>query len=336
MRKDKFIYNTQTLSYEKIVVTWQQRLLQVIEYSAAVAVMAVLLVLLHNKFFPTSKEKALQYEIDQMELQYSQLVGEMDTYSKIMDNYRQRENNVYRMVFEMEPMDEYVWEAGIGGSDKHENFKNFRSRDIITEASAKVDKLGRQLAIQSKSLDEIRDMAEGKEEMLNSIPSIRPIGKPSRKIKLYSGYGMRIHPIHKIKKMHYGIDFTAPRGTPIYATGNGKVRKITKSRSGYGNRVVIDHGHNYKTLYAHMHTIDVKKGQKVKKGDIIGTVGSTGSSTAPHLHYEVMHRGKKINPIHFCLDGLTPEEYNEMLEMASVVNQSFDAGGEEYENGSKP
>jgi len=278
MRKDKFIYNTQTLSYEKIVVTWQQRLLQVIEYSAAVAVMAVILVLLHNKFFPTSKEKALQYEIDQMD----------------------------RMVFEMEPIDEYVWESGVGGSDKYEQLKNFRSKDIMTEAAAKVDKLGRQLAMQSKSLDDIRDMAEGKEEMLNSIPSIRPIGKPC-------------------------IDFTAPRGTPIYATGNGKVRKVTKSRSGYGNRIVIDHGHNYKTLYAHMHTIDVKKGDKVKKGDIIGTVGSTGSSTAPHLHYEVMHKGKKINPIHFCLDGLSPQEYDEMLEMASVVNQSFDA-----EKGSKP
>ncbi len=328
-KKDKFIYNTQTLSYEKIVVTWQQRLLQFIEYAVAVSIVAVVLVLLHNKFFPTAKETALEQQIDQMELQYGQLVGEMDSYSKIMDNYRQRENNVYRMVFEMEPIDEYVWEAGVGGSDKYEKFKNFRSRDIMTEATAKVDKLGRQLAMQSQSLDEIRDMATDKEEMLNSIPSIRPIGKLSRRIKLYSGYGMRIHPIHKIKKMHYGIDFTAPKGTPIYATGNGRIHKVTKSRSGYGNRVMIDHGYGYKTLYAHMQDINVKKGQKVKKGDVIGTVGNTGSSTAPHLHYEVMHKKKKINPIHFCLDGLTPEEYNEMLEMASVVNQSFDSGGEE-------
>ena len=328
-KKDKFIYNTQTLSYEKIVVTWQQRLLQFIEYAVAVCIVAVVLVLLHNKFFPTAKETALEQQIDQMELQYGQLVGEMDSYSKIMDNYRQRENNVYRMVFEMEPIDEYVWEAGVGGSDKYEKFKNFRSKDIMTEATAKVDKLGRQLAMQSQSLDEIRDMAADKEEMLNSIPSIRPIGKLSRRIKLYSGYGMRIHPIHKIKKMHYGIDFTAPKGTPIYATGNGRIHKVTKSRSGYGNRVMIDHGYGYKTLYAHMKDINVKKGQKVKKGDVIGTVGNTGSSTAPHLHYEVMHKKKKINPIHFCLDGLTPEEYNEMLEMASVVNQSFDSGGEE-------
>jgi len=328
-KKDKFVYNTQTLSYERIVVTWQQRLLQFIEYAVAVCIVAVVLVLLHNKFFPTAKETALEQQIDQMELQYGQLVGEMDSYSKIMDNYRQRENNVYRMVFEMEPIDEYVWEAGVGGSDKYEKFKNFRSKDIMTEATAKVDKLGRQLAMQSQSLDEIRDMAADKEEMLNSIPSIRPIGKLSRRIKLYSGYGMRIHPIHKIKKMHYGIDFTAPKGTPIYATGNGRIHKVTKSRSGYGNRVMIDHGYGYKTLYAHMQDINVKRGQKVKKGDVIGTVGNTGSSTAPHLHYEVMNKKKKINPIHFCLDGLTPEEYNEMLEMASVVNQSFDSGGEE-------
>lgn len=328
-KKDKFIYNTQTLSYEKIVVTWQQRLLQIIEYGTAVLVVSIVLVLLHNKFFPTAKEAALEREIDQIELQYAQLVDEMDSYSKIMDNYRQRENNVYRMVFEMEPMDEYVWESGVGGSDKYEKFKNFRSKDIMTEAAGKVDKLGRQLAMQSQSLDEIRDMAGEKEEMLNSIPSIRPIGKLSRRIKLYSGYGMRIHPIHKIKKMHYGIDFTAPKGTPIYATGNGRIHKVTKSRSGYGNRVVIDHSYGYKTMYAHMKDINVKRGQKVKKGDVIGTVGNTGTSTAPHLHYEVLHKGKKINPIHFCLDGLTPEEYNEMLDMASVVNQSFDGGGEE-------
>jgi len=329
MRKDKFIYNTQTLSYEKIVVTWRQRLLQISVYGASVFFTALVLVLMHNKFFPTANESALQQENKQMELLYDNLTEVVGDYSKIMNNYRQRENNTYRMVFEMEPIDDYVWEAGVGGSNKYQELRNFRNKDIMINASTKVDKLGRQLAMMSKSLDTIQQMQSEKEEMLEAIPSIRPISKLSRRIKLYSGYGMRIHPIHKIRKMHYGIDFTAPRGTPVYATGDAKVYRIYKSKSGYGNRIILDHGYGYKSLYAHLHTIDVKKGQKVKKGEVIATVGSTGTSTAPHLHYEVIHKRKKVNPIHFCVDGLTPEEYKEMSEMAATVNQSFDFGGEE-------
>ncbi len=329
MRKDKFIYNTQTLSYEKIVVTWKQRLLQVGVYGASVIFTALILVLLHNKFFPTANEAALQQEIKQLEVQYDNLTEVVEDYTVVLDNYRQRENNTYRMVFEMEPVDDYIWEAGVGGSDKYEKLRNFRNKDIMIDAATKVDRLGRQLAIMSKSLDTIQNMQAEKEKMLESIPSIRPLSKLSRRIKLYSGYGMRIHPIHKIRKMHYGIDFTAPKGTPIYATGDAKVHRVYKSKSGYGNRVILDHGYGYKSLYAHMNSIDVKKGQKVKKGEVIGTVGNTGTSTAPHLHYEVIHKGKKVNPIHFCVDGLTPEEYKEMSEMASTVNQSFDFGGEE-------
>ena len=139
-----------------------------------------------------------------------------------------------------------------------------------------------------------------------------------------SGYGYRIHPMYKVRKMHWGTDFSAPTGTPIYATGDGKVTTYKRSRSGYGRHIVIDHGFGYKTLYGHMSKIEVRRGQRVKRGDVIGYIGSTGSSTAPHLHYEVMKDGRKINPINYFFNDLSPEEYEEMLHISSHSNQSFD------------
>ena len=160
---------------------------------------------------------------------------------------------------------------------------------------------------------------------LASIPSIKPVrsDKLARSVKLLSGFGYRIHPIFKVRKMHAGIDFTAPRGTPIQATGNGKIIKAGRG-SGYGNRVIIDHGYGYQTLYAHMDRIDVKVGQTVTRGEKIGLVGNTGASTAPHCHYEVIYKGQKVNPIQFVLDGLSPEEYQELVNVASLENQSMD------------
>ena len=183
-----------------------------------------------------------------------------------------------------------------------------------------------QLAIQSKSLDTIYNLAQDRETMFASIPSIKPVreDKLSRKVKYLSGYGMRLHPIHKVRKMHYGVDFTAKQGTPIQATGNGKIERVENRKSGYGKNVIIDHGYGYKTLYAHMHTINVKKGEKVTKGQAIGTIGTTGTSTAPHLHYEVIYKGKKVNPIHYCMEGLTPDEYQDLVDASAAQNQSFD------------
>ena len=182
------------------------------------------------------------------------------------------------------------------------------------------------MVMQSKSLDTIVNMAREKEKMLASIPSMKPVrsDKLARKVRLLSGFGRRIHPIYKVPKMHYGIDFTAPRGTPIQATGDGVVVKVENKRTGYGRNVVIDHGYGYKTLYAHMQDVHVKKGQKVIRGQQIGTVGNSGSSTAPHCHYEVMLKGEKVNPIHYVMDGLSPDQYQELVKASEMSNQSFD------------
>jgi murein DD-endopeptidase MepM/ murein hydrolase activator NlpD len=194
---------------------------------------------------------------------------------------------------------------------------------LIKTAAKKLDILSKQLVVQSKSLDEIVVLAKNKKEMLASIPAIQPVANKDLK-RMASGYGYRIHPIYKTRKFHWGMDFSSPRGTPVYATGNGKIEKVKRSRRGYGNQVKINHGFGYKTFYAHLEKYTVRKGQKVKRGDLIGYVGTSGISTAPHLHYEVIKGNRKLNPVYFYFNDLTPEEYDRMLEMASQENQSLD------------
>jgi len=226
----------------------------------------------------------------------------------------------------MEPIDDSQWEAGIGGHEKYGLLTNFKnSGQTLVEAQERVDKLSRQMVIQSESLDEIEKMAQRKQEEFASVPLLAPVRKDllARNIHLLSGFGKRLHPILKVMKMHEGIDFTAKRGTPIQATANGTVHKVLKSPS-YGNYVVIKHGHGYETLYAHMHKTMVKKGQKIKRGEQIGTVGSTGRSTAPHLHYEIHLNGRAINPLSYCVDGLSINEYEALVKSASKMNQSLD------------
>jgi murein DD-endopeptidase MepM/ murein hydrolase activator NlpD len=248
--------------------------------------------------------------------------------SDALDNIQERDRWVHRMVLEMDPIDENIWEGGVGGHEPYADLLNFRqSGKMMSQLRQKADKLKRQMVVQSKSLDEIEKMAADKEKMLASIPSIKPVraDKLNRKVQLLSGFGYRIHPIYKIRKMHAGIDFSAKTGTPIQSTGDGKVVKVQNSgRRGYGIHVVIDHGYGYETLYGHMSKADVKKGDVVKKGQVIGKVGSTGTSTAPHCHYEVRYRGKAVNPIDYVLDGLSPKEYQELVRLAELDNQSFD------------
>ncbi len=244
-----------------------------------------------------------------------------------LNEIHNKDNSVHRMIFNMPEMDSSIWEAGTGGSETYSYLNGFGvTGEEIKSTLRKVDNLKVKLSLQQKSLDTLYEMAIKREERLTSIPSIKPVqeSKLKRKVKHLSGFGIRLHPVHKVKKFHKGIDFTAPRGTAIQATGNGKIVEVKKGKKGYGNKVVIDHGFGFKSLYAHMQTIDVKKGQKVVKGQKIGTVGSTGTSTAPHLHYEVWINGKAVNPIDYVLDGLSATEYEEVVKMASQENQSWD------------
>lgn len=327
MGKEKFIYNPQTLSYDKVVVTNKKKALRVFSIFSGIAVAGVLFTLLVWKIFPSPKERSLVREIDQLKGQYALLENQFGQMSNALGSLQERDAGVHRMLFGMDPIDESVWEAGVGGADRYKDVVPYRnSTEFIVETRKKADKLKRQIAIQSRSLDTLNTLAANREEFLAALPLIKPVreDKLKRNVKLLSGFGMRIHPIYKVPKMHTGIDFTAPKGTPIQATGNGKVAKIVNKKSGYGLYVVIDHGFGYETLYGHMSKVDVKQGQQVQRGQQIGLIGNTGTSTAPHLHYEVHYKGKKVNPINFVMDGLTPEEYEELKMKASVANQSFD------------
>ena len=326
MRREKFIYNRQTLRYEKVVEPLSTTLLRIFGFVCAAVFTAFILTLVTHRYFPSPSERLLHAENSQLKLQLEHLGDEMGRLSTVLDNVQERDAYAHRLIFGMDPIDGDVWEGGIGGHEAYDDLRQYKySGDLMAEIRQKMDQLKHRINLQSRSLDSITMMANNQTEMRAAIPSIKPIrsDKLNRGIKLLSGFGTRIHPVHKVRKMHWGIDFSAPSKTPIQATGAGEVI-FAGRKDGYGNCVEIDHGFGYKTLYAHMSKIAVKRGEKVVRGQEIGLVGSTGTSTAPHCHYEVTLRGQKVDPIQYCLDGLTPSEYQELVEAASVQNQSFD------------
>jgi len=327
MKREKYVYNEQTLQYEKLRLTPAEKLSRASGLTILLLACSALIFGVAYKYFPTPKEKALQRENQQMVFHFDHLKTDLGQIAQDLNQLQRKDADVHRMIFGLDPIDDAVWNGGIGGHNKYAMLDNFEETgEMISESLEDVDKLKRKIELQRESLDMLFEMASAKEKKLASIPSIKPVveDKLKRKIKHLSGYGIRLHPVHKVKKFHKGIDFTAPSGTAIQATGNGTVIRVEKKKRGYGHNVVIDHGYGYTTLYAHMKTIIVKKGEKVKKGQKIGEIGSTGTSTAPHLHYEVRINGKAVNPIDYCLDGLSPTEYKELVAKASEENQSFD------------
>jgi len=323
MGKEKFYYNEQTLRYEKLETPLKSRILSALGILVLSAILSVAL----YHFVPSPFERAQAREIQQLEMQHIAMSDQVDKMSKVLDNIHDRDANVHRVVFGMDPIDNQVWNGGQGGSEKYDFITNYKSTgELLQSAQQKADKLKRQLAIQSESLDNLEEEAKLREEKLAAIPAIKPIreDKLKRNIRALSGFGMRMHPVFKRKRMHRGMDFTCPKGTDIQATGAGVIEKVVKKKTGYGTHIIINHGYGYQSLYAHMGSVTVKVGEKVTRGQIIGTVGNTGTSTAPHLHYEVIHKGNKVNPINYCMDGLSAKEYQALVDAASKINQSFD------------
>jgi hypothetical protein len=327
MRAEKYVFNPHTLSYEKVRVPLRKRLLQTFGFISSVVVTAAIFITITNAWFPSQKEKALMREIDQMKMKYDAVNNQFDLMAKVLDNLQERDAAVHRMIFGMDPIDKGIWDGGVGGHQRYDFLAAYpNTSSVLKKTLERADKLERQIVLQSMSLDTIQRLAENMKEMHASLPAIKPVreDKLNKGVRAMSGYGMRIHPVLKVKKMHTGIDFTAPEGTPIQVTGDGRVVEVNRQSGGYGLHVVVDHGFGYKTLYAHMKTATVKVGEKLTRGQQIGTIGNTGTSTAPHLHYEVIYKGQKVNPIHYVIDGLSIEEYNELIEAASVTNMSFD------------
>ncbi len=325
-RKEKFVYNIQTLTYEKVVVPFKTKILQAFGLFSVVLVSSFALLAVLYTIFPSPREKELVREIDQMEHKYNQLGSQLEMMSKVLQNIQERDANVHRAVFGMDPIDEDIWTAGVGGHESHPELSAFKyGQKSIREVVETVDLLSRQMALQSKSLDTIQRLANNQQNMLASLPSIKPVreDKLQKSIGTLSGFGYRIHPVYKVKRFHAGLDFPARIGTAIQASGDGVVVEAGWHQ-GYGNCVKISHGYGYETLYGHMNKMYVRAGEHIKKGTKIGEVGDTGLSTAPHLHYEVHYKGNPINPINFCMDNLTPQEYQEMVNVATTANQSLD------------
>ncbi|MBC8266318.1 MAG: M23 family metallopeptidase [Flavobacteriales bacterium] len=323
MAKIKYYYDTKTLSYKRIELSAFDKLKRTLGFLSFSAFFGLIMVIVFFQFFDSPKEKRLKREIDHLVFQYDILNKKMTQIDLVLDDIQKRDDNIYRVIFEADPIPSSIRKAGFGGVNRYKDIQSFSNTELVIEVAKKADKLSKQLYIQSKSFDEVINLAKDKANMLAAIPAIQPIANKDLG-RVASGYGYRIHPIYKTRKLHTGMDFTAPQGTPIYATGDGKIAKVKRSRKGYGNHVIIDHGFGYQTLYAHMTKYIVYRGQKVKRGEIIGYVGSTGTSVAPHLHYEVIKNKRKINPVNYYYNDLSPEEYDKMLEISSQNNQSFD------------
>lgn len=276
-----------------------------------------------EKFFESPADRAREREIAFLEQEVLRLQGDVSEMSVILNDIETRDDAIYRSIFGTDPFPGHLRNPGIGGADRTRHLRGYDHSESIVSLSEEVSELQRKLVAQSRSFDEVLDLAKQKRELLQSIPAIQPVRNEDLK-RMASGYGYRIHPIYKVRKFHYGMDFSAPTGTDIFATGDGVVVKVSRQYNGYGRHVIVKHGFGYETLYAHMSKILVKEGQTVHRGEVIGLVGNTGTSVAPHLHYEVVKDGKKVNPAHYYFNDLTPEQYEQMLIQNEAPNQSFD------------
>lgn len=322
MRKVYYTYNPKTRKYDQYRPTFRVRLLTVLRQMFLGMGFAVAGFLLLYWLLGTPSEKALRIENSQLQAQYNVLSHQLDEALEVMEDLQQRDDNLYRVILQSDPISEHVRKAGYGGTNRYEHLEAMANANLVINTTQKLDILKRQLYIQSKSYDEIVELCKQNDERLQCIPAIQPVSNKDLK-RTASGYGLRIDPIYKTHKFHHGMDFSADTGSPVYATGNGTVVK-SGWESGYGLTIEIDHGFGYRTRYAHLSKNQARRGQKVKRGEVIGLVGSTGKSTGPHLHYEVVNKGRKVNPINYYFMDLTAEEYDRMIQMAANHGKVYD------------
>lgn len=323
MPKTKYKFNHETLSFDRIRLGIRQTFLRLFGYFVASLFLAGIYGFIFAFIFDSPQEKALKREIEQLTLQYELMNREMENVEKVLGHLQETDDNLYRTIFETEPVPSSYREGGIGGVNRYGELEGFSNSELVIHTAMRLDKIRKRIYAQSQSFDELIAYASEKEELLASIPAIQPLSNKDLK-RTASGFGYRIHPIYKISKFHSGMDFTAPTSTEVYATGNGVISTVKSARRELGNHIIIDHGFGYQTVYAHLDKFNVRVGQKVKRGDVIGYVGSTGLSTAPHLHYEVLVNGRYVDPALYYFNDLTPEEYDRMLEISSKSGQTFD------------
>nr|WP_315147845.1 M23 family metallopeptidase [uncultured Flavobacterium sp.] len=325
MAKVKYYYDSENLAYRKIITKTRKKIGVVLLFLVASALFGFLSVvfLLNTPYFETPKNRLQAREIENLKLRYDILNKKMDQVEDVVDNIEDRDNNLYRVYFNASPIPNEERKAGFKGAHRYKELEGFDNSQLVIYTTKRVEILQNALAIQSKSLDDILKMAKSKDKLLAAIPAIQPVRNENLK-SMVSGFGYRTDPFTKARKMHEGMDFTSKTGTPIYATGDGVVERADNTASGFGNHIVIRHGFGYETLYAHLSKYKCRAGQRVKRGDIIGYVGSTGRSEGPHLHYEVHKNGKVVNPLNFYYGNISAVEYVAIAQLANQENQSFD------------
>lgn len=325
MKKVKYYYDSENLAYRKIKTKKRTKFGYAALFIVAAALFGILsfVVLLNTPFFETPKDRLQAREIENLKITYALLNRKMDQIDQVLESVAERDNNLYRVYFNTSPIPDSQRKAGFGGVNRYKELEGFNNSELVINTSKRVDMISKELAIQSKSLDEILKLAKEKSALLEAIPAIQPVRNENLK-SIASGFGYRSDPFTKVRKFHAGMDFSAKVGAPIFATGDGVVIRADNTASGYGNHIVLKHGFGYETLYAHLSKYNIKKGQKVKRGDIIGFVGSTGRSEGPHLHYEVHKNGEIVNPLNFYYGNISAAEYKVIATLANQENQSLD------------
>lgn len=323
MSKTKYKYNPKSLAYEEVSYSVWMKILRGLLVVAPSLLIGFVLFLVFSNQFVSPRERALEEEMLAYEEEVTRMNEDMELVHRVLNDIQKRDEDLYRITLYADEFPEELRRMGTGGSDKYEKLKSLSNSELIISTAENLDALERRLNAQSLSFKELITLAKNKEKVLASIPAIQPIRNGDLK-KMASGYGWRIDPIYQTSKFHSGMDFTSDIGTEVYSTGDGTIEALEKNGWGYGNCIVINHGFGYKTRYAHLSAFNVKVGQKVKRGDMIGLVGSTGKSTGPHLHYEVEKFGKKVNPVHYYHSDLTPAQYETLLKMSENSFKAFD------------
>jgi len=323
MKKIKYYYNTNTLRYEKLEVPLRVKLLRIFGFIAAALVTAALISYFAFQFVGSPNEKLLRMQNERLKDRYTSLNAKAKALEKQMDELEKRDNDVYRAIFEASPIPDSARAKQMEDAKEIATIEGMANNELFSSLVNTLNLLGSRVKVQDNSYKQIDGLIKNKEQLLSHTPAIQPVSNKDLN-RIASGFGYRIDPVYKTVKMHAGLDFAAPQGTPIYATANGTVSVAGNKGNGYGNHVIINHGYGYETLYGHMVKVKASAGQKVSRGEVIGWVGSTGKSTGPHCHYEVHKKGNKIDPVYFFYNDLSPEQFDRLLKQAASSNQSFD------------
>lgn len=323
MKKIKYYYNTHTLRYEKLVTPLRVKLLRIFGFLASAIVTSIIISYFAFQFVGSPAEKILKARNEQLADRYQDLSGRVKTIQEQMSELEKRDNEVYRSIFEAKPIPDSARAKALEVQQEIAKVEGLRGYTLISSIYSSIENLNNRIKAQQNSYKELTGLLNNKEKLLAATPAIQPVSNKELN-RIASGFGYRIDPIYKTVKLHAGLDFSAPQGTPIYATADGVVETAGNTANGYGNHVVIDHGYGYETLYGHMVRVKARRGERVKRGDLIGYVGSTGKSTGPHCHYEVHKYGQKLDPVYFFYNDLSPQQFDQLLKRAASSNQSLD------------